>query len=152
MISTEGDNKLMSNIKKTIGKVLYFSLGIHMPSSFSRLNFGARKFRQMCAKLILEDCGDWVNIEKGVHFGDCLKIGEGSGIGINSRIPGSTVIGDNVMMGQDCLFFDKNHRTDDLTIPMGGQGFTECRPITIGNDVWIGARVIILPGVKIGNG
>lgn len=30
--------------------------------------------------------------------------------------------------------------------------FSEYRPIEIGNDVWIGARVIVLDGVKIGNG
>ena len=32
------------------------------------------------------------------------------------------------------------------------QGSTEERPVVIGNDVWIGGRVIILPGVKIGDG
>lgn len=56
------------------------------------------------------------------------------------------------MMGMDCVFIDRNHRFDDMSIPMGGQGFSECRPIVIGNDVWIGDRVIILPGVHVGNG
>lgn len=32
------------------------------------------------------------------------------------------------------------------------QGSTEERPVVIGNDVWIGGRVVILPGVRIGNG
>jgi maltose O-acetyltransferase len=32
------------------------------------------------------------------------------------------------------------------------QGFEEERPVRIGNDVWIGDRVIILPGVTIGDG
>ena len=40
----------------------------------------------------------------------------------------------------------------DLSTPMGRQGWTEIRPIIIGNDVWIGARVIILPGIHVGNG
>jgi len=35
---------------------------------------------------------------------------------------------------------------------MRKQGFAESLPITIGNDVWIGRRVIILPGVVIGDG
>lgn len=30
--------------------------------------------------------------------------------------------------------------------------FQEFKPVTIGNDVWIGTRVIIMGGVKIGNG
>ena len=32
------------------------------------------------------------------------------------------------------------------------QGFSKTRPITIGDDVWIGSRVIILGGVNVGNG
>jgi len=32
------------------------------------------------------------------------------------------------------------------------QGFSEERPVVIGNDVWIGDRVMILPGIQIGNG
>ena len=35
---------------------------------------------------------------------------------------------------------------------MMDQGFEEERPVTIGNDVWIGDRVIILAGVEIGDG
>ena len=40
-------------------------------------------------------------------------------------------------------------RTD---IPMRGQGSTPARKVTVSSDVWIGARVIILPGVTIGQG
>ena len=32
------------------------------------------------------------------------------------------------------------------------QGFDEERPVVIGNDVWIGDRVIILSGVHVGEG
>ena len=35
---------------------------------------------------------------------------------------------------------------------MWKQKSEEPRPITIGNDVWIGSRVIILPGVHVGDG
>lgn len=143
----------MSRFKKIIGRILYYSIGIHLPMSFSRFSLGSRKFRQLCAKLVLgERCGKWINIEKGVHFGDGLTIGNGSGIGANSNIPSDVVIGENVMMGQDVLMFTSNHRTDSIEIPMGAQGMTESKTIVIGNDVWIGARVTILPGVHIGNG
>lgn len=140
-------------LKVICGKVLYHAIGIHLPMSFGRINLGGRRFRQFCAKLILgERCGNWVNIERGVHFGDGLTIGFGSGIGANSNIPSDVVIGDHVMMGQDVLMFTTNHETSRLDIPMGQQGFTKSKTIIIGNDVWIGARVIILPGVHIGNG
>ena len=40
---------------------------------------------------------------------------------------------------------------DDVTTTMRGQGFQEEKPVHIGDDVWIGGRVIILPGVHIGS-
>lgn len=139
-------------LKRILGKFLYRVFAIHFPMSFSHPSFGARSFRQFCAKLILEDCGKWVNIEQGAHFGDGLRIGNGSGIGANSNIPSSVTIGENVMMGQECLIFTQNHKYSSLDISMCRQGMQEARPVVIGNDVWIGARVIILPGVHIGNG
>lgn len=35
---------------------------------------------------------------------------------------------------------------------VAGQKFEEFRPVTIGNDVWIGARAIVLDGASIGDG
>lgn len=143
----------MSKLKSMIGKILYRMIGMHLPPSFMKLNFGSRKFRQFCAKLILGDnCGKWVNIERNVIFGSGMKIGNGSGIGEHSRIPSEVVIGDNVMMGQEVLMFTSNHNYERLDVPMGAQGSSEVKPIIIGNDVWIGARAIMLPGVHIGNG
>lgn len=141
------------DIKIMCGKILYHAIGIHLPMSYAKVNLNSRKFRQFCAKLILGDrCGEWINIEKGVHFGDGLTIGFGSGIGANSTIADAVVIGKNVMIGQEALMIMSNHRMDRLDIPMGQQGMTETEPIVIGNDVWIGARVTILPGVYIGDG
>ena len=140
------------NLKKALGKVIYHAIAVHLPYSFSKFSMGSRKIRQFCAKLILSDCGAWLNIEKGVQFGDGLKIGNGSGIGAHSIVPGDVTIGENVMIGPECYLFTRQHRYDNLSVPMGAQGMTESRPITIGSDVWIGARVTILPGVQIGDG
>ncbi len=140
------------NLKRVIGKALYHGIGIHMPASYSKFSFGSRAFRQFCAKLILDDCGEWVNIEKGVHFGDGLSIGNRSGIGANSNVPSAVTIGENVMIGQELLVYTHNHNTENTSIPMQKQGMTPDLPVVIGNDVWIGSRVTILPGVHIGNG
>lgn len=56
------------------------------------------------------------------------------------------------MMGTDVIIITRNHRFDRTDIPMMEQGFEEERPVYIGNDVWIGDRVLILPGVHIGDG
>lgn len=60
-------------------------------------------------------------------------------------------IGDNVMMGSDVTILTQTHNIDRTDIPMGWQGMRESE-VVIGNDVWIGMRVVIMPGVEIGNG
>ena len=55
------------------------------------------------------------------------------------------------MMGPDVMIFTQNHKNDRLDIPMMLQTDPK-RPVVIGDDVWIAARAIILPGVTIGKG
>lgn len=110
------------------------------------------KLSRGATKLMLPKCGDNVNIEKNATFSIRTEIGNNSGIGVNAHFYGKVVIGDNVMMAPDCIIYVRNHESSRLDIPMCEQGSTEERPVVIGNDVWIGGRVIILPGVKIGDG
>ena len=138
--------------KRLIGRALYVGIGKHLPLSGARVSFGSRRFRQFCAHLILDDCGKWVNIDKGATFASDLKLGNGSGIGANCSIPSGVSIGDHVMMGIDVLMFTNEHRHDDLNVPMGLQGRTPVEPIVIGNDVWIGSRSLIMKGIHIGSG
>ena len=79
------------------------------------------------------------------------EIGNNSGIGAYSSI-GTVKIGNFVMMGTHCLILSQNHRFDDLEIPMCQQGFQEDMPVVIEDDVWIGSKVIITPGVTVGRG
>ena len=70
---------------------------------------------------------------------------------MNCSVHGPLKIGDNVMMGPDVTILSQTHIIERTDIPMGKQGMREARVI-IGNDIWIGMRSIIMPGVKIGNG
>ena len=139
-------------IRYYIGKILYHLLAIHMPVSFSRFNFGSRKVRAFCGRLLLKHCGTNINIEKGACFGSDVSLGDNSGIGIRAQVEDNVFIGSNVMMGPDCMLFTRNHKFSDLTIPMCQQGFSDRKEVVIEDDVWIGARVIILPGVRVGKG
>ncbi|ASM48732.1 chloramphenicol O-acetyltransferase [Pseudoalteromonas espejiana DSM 9414] len=56
------------------------------------------------------------------------------------------------MMGPEVVVYTRNHAIDRVDIPMCQQGFKEIAPVYIEDDVWIGRRVIILPGVSIGKG
>lgn len=80
-----------------------------------------------------------------------IHLGNNSGIEVNRRVGNGTYIGDNVMMGPEVIILTSNHSHARTDIPMLEQGLDHM-PVYIGNDVWIGTRAIILPGVKIGNG
>lgn len=80
-----------------------------------------------------------------------MSLGDYSGIGINAKIGGACTIGKYVMMGPNCTIYSRNHKFSDLSRPMMEQGYSEDLPVEIGDDVWIGGNVTILPGVKIGS-
>ena len=142
----------MSKIKRKIGALLYYTVARHLPVSYSGLKVGQKALRGFCGRLMLASCGKKVNIEKGALFSAKVSLGDYSGIGINAHISGTCTIGSHVMMGPNVTIITRNHKHDDLTQPMMFQGFEEERPVVIGNDVWIGERVMIMPGVHIGNG
>ncbi len=138
-------------IKKVIGVLLYNLIGKHLPTSFSHVKIGQKKFRAFCGKLMLDKCGKNVNIECKASISNRVQLGDRSGIGIRASISGKCIIGNDVMMGPNCIIYTRNHKIDDVTIPMNAQGIQEEKPVYIGDDVWIGGRVTILPGVKIGS-
>ena len=56
--------------------------------------------------------------------------------------------GDNVFIAPDCGFHTAGHPLD---VGRRNMGLEYARPITVGNNVWIGAGVHVLPGVTIGD-
>lgn len=56
--------------------------------------------------------------------------------------------GDNVFIAPDCGFHTAGHPLDAAR---RNQGLEYARPITVGDNVWIGAGVQVLPGVTIGD-
>ena len=81
-----------------------------------------------------------------------LIIGESCFIGPQVRVSchERIAIGNNCLIAGSVSIHDNNHIFENIDIPITQQGFTSS-PVTIGDDVWIGTRTIILPGVKIGN-
>ena len=140
------------NLRIFAGKLLYNVIAKRMPLSDSRMSFGSKKLRQLCGKLILNHCGTNVNIEKGAQFSSDISLGDNSGIGVNALISSKVTIGNDVMMGPDCIILTSNHGMDRKDVPMWQQPSSKPKPVVIDDDVWIGARVIILPGVHIGSG
>lgn len=133
--------------------IIYFGFARYLPTTCSHFSFGlTRPFRSMVCHFIFLKCGKNVNIERGADFGTNIEIGDNSAIGINAYLncTAKITIGNNVMMGSDVIIFTRNHEFLDITQPMTEQGFRKAEPVIIEDDVWIGSRVIILPGVRVG--
>ena len=140
----------MWTFKKKIWFILYSIFGKKLP--VSRKTRFAKKIRGYFAKHILEKMGTNVNVEKNAYFSPSVSIGDNSGIGVNCELYGKVVIGNNVLMGPEVVFYTSNHEFKDPTKPIIEQGSTEERTIIVEDDCWIGRRCIILPGVKISKG
>jgi len=142
------------NTKAKIFTVLYNAFAKNLPRSRRCIIF--RKLRQFFAKRIMLEMGKDVNIERGASFTPWVSMGDFSGIGVNCELNategGEIKIGKYVMMGPECVIYTRNHSFARIDIPMQQQGYEIPETVVIGDDVWIGRRVIILPGVHIGEG
>ena len=100
--------------------------------------------------------GEQVHFEPNVWItgGPDARIGLGFGTFLNQGVMVSAIdrieIGEHCMFANGCLITDGNHRFDDLERPIPWQGFTSKGPVTIGDNVWAGANVVITSGVTIG--
>ncbi len=56
--------------------------------------------------------------------------------------------GDNVFIAPNCGFYTAGHPLDYET---RNKGLEYAKPIKVGNNVWIGGNVVVLPGVTIGD-
>ena len=81
--------------------------------------------------------------------GDVL-IGDHTRIGLHNTIIGPVKIGDNVNLAQGITVTALNHNFNDPCKRIDEQGVSTSA-VNIGNDIWIGANAVILPGVSIGN-
>ena len=87
--------------------------------------------------------------------GSSLTIGNrvalNTGVTINADFGGEIDIGDNVIIGPDVVIRAANHIYKEPSVCIRDQGH-EPGYIIIEDDVWLGARVIVLPNTKIGKG
>lgn len=102
-------------------------------------------------KLLGEIGGD-ILIEQPFYcdYGYNIKVGKNFYANFNLVIlDGAPVtFGDNVFIAPNCGFYTAGHPVDAVE---RNKGLEYARPITVGNDVWIGAHVCVLPGVTIGD-
>lgn len=140
---------------RTLFLALYYGFFTHLPSSYAPvIGPVCNALRIWCCRHIFARCGKVSTINRKAYFGNGagVEIGDYSGIGARCEIPHDIRIGNNVMMAQDVLILNENHRTSSTEIPMNMQGKEPRRECTIGNDCWIGARAVIIPGACVADG
>ena len=110
------------------------------------------KLRNFCYRYVLKSMGN-SNIIDGVTIVNPSKVSIGDNVSIHpyTYILGEVTIGNYVGIASKCSIIAETHNTADISIPYKLQGIEE-QPISIGNDVWIGAHSIILGNSKIGDG
>jgi acetyltransferase-like isoleucine patch superfamily enzyme len=79
-----------------------------------------------------------------------LSIGEDCSINPFTSIHGKVILGNGVRVASLVTLAGANHSFDDLSIPVHKQRVT-IEGITIGDDVWVGAHVVVLDGVTVGS-
>ncbi|MFP3425554.1 sugar O-acetyltransferase [Pseudoalteromonas sp. SIMBA_162] len=107
-------------------------------------------------KELFPQCGEGVIIESGFHcdYGNQITIGDRSFININCTVldapisEGAISIGDDCLIGPNVQLLAVSHAVNP-TERLNKENFAA--PIIIGNNVWIGAGVIVLAGVSIGD-
>lgn len=107
--------------------------------------------------LVLKSCARqvstfWIRSGVTIWWPSRIAIGRSS---INEDVHlngfGGINIGDNVMIGHRCSLVSDEHVFDRTDIPISEQGRAP-RPIEIGDDVYLGCNVTVLPGTCIGKG
>ncbi len=83
-----------------------------------------------------------------IEIGDFCNIGSQCRLGTTTQLK----LGKHVLLAANCYIGGAQHRFDRLDIPIMRQGYDSKGGVTIEDDVWIGAGVIVLDGVHIGTG
>ena len=79
-----------------------------------------------------------------------VVVGDHTRVGLHNTIIGPVTIGNHVNLAQGITVTALNHNFAEKELRIDEQGVST-NPVTIGNDIWIGANAVILPGVTIGD-
>ena len=79
-----------------------------------------------------------------------VVIGHHTRIGLHNTVIGPVTIGNHVNLAQGITMTALNHNFEDSKKRIDEQGISTS-PVTIEDDVWIGANAVVLPGVTIGS-
>ncbi|MEA3349189.1 MAG: acyltransferase [Chloroflexota bacterium] len=136
-----------------IGETFFLWIANHLPRFYTFDAFRALVL-QLAGFKITYPAHIWAPVELR-PIGAAGNVSIGRDTFINSRVrfaahePAKITIGERVFVGPDCSFETVNHA---LKLDQTGKRPIRPRSIVIEDDVWLGARVTVLPGVTLGRG
>nr|WP_319502288.1 acyltransferase [uncultured Draconibacterium sp.] len=145
---------MLEEIVWKIKLITYYLIISKLPHS--RLLGTSNKLRVWYLSKILHICPFDPNtkIENNIYISDGkeLKIGNYCRINEDVFLQGSVQIGNFVMIAPNVTIHSSTHNYENTEIPMVKQGLSDNKKVIIEDDVWIGRNVVILPGLRIGQG
>lgn len=109
------------------------------------------KQKEILKELLGKTDGDFLILPSfWCDYGYNIEIGKGFFANHNTVIldPAKVTFGDNVFIAPNCGFYTAGHPID---AERRNKGLEYAYPITVGDNVWIGAGVHVMPGVTIGS-
>jgi len=152
----EGRGSRKKGLSRALRLVAYYCFARFLPVSFFPvIGKPSKRLREWLVRGLFSFCGKDVNVERLCVFGSgrLVTVGDRSGLGVAFQMDGPIILGSDVMMGPNVRVFRRNHEFRSRKKRIRDQGFSGYSALEIGDDVWIGYGVVILPGCRyIGNG
>jgi acetyltransferase-like isoleucine patch superfamily enzyme len=128
-----------------VGRNLHVDLGAPYVYGDIRIRIGDNVRMSAVSSFVATSAGNAPVLEVGndTYLGGRLTISVGSRVSIGSHV----LIADNVFIADN-----PGHPLDAVKRRTQGVDPDQIRPVTIGDDVWIGHGCKIMPGVTIGEG
>lgn len=133
---------------------LKLQLGGWLENKISRVENLILKARNLKLMANLQHCGEGVRLNERVTIvaPENIKIDDNVHIGNNAYLDGrgGIVIGENTHISRNFVVHSSSHNYQGFRLPYDDTYIL--KPITIERNVWIGTNVVIVPGIKIGEG
>lgn len=123
-----------------------------MCAEYNQLKPSQLEERRVILKNLLGKTGEnfWIEQSFWCDYGYNIELGENFYSNHNLVIldAAKVTFGDNCFVAPNCGFYTAGHAID---VEQRNHGLEIAWPITVGNNVWIGGSVSVMPGVTIGD-
>lgn len=137
-------------ILRKIAYAIYLILFKNTPEDYRPYSLFFPALRRALVSTYLKKCGKNLRVKSKAEISPNSTVGNNSELGSGCLIQSNVSIGNDVIMGPDVKIYSRNHKFDSLDQPIRLQRKNYYKT-KIGNDVWIGANVLILAGVEVGD-